>query len=198
MEQSQGEGFGDRPTEFVHGAAMLASCFWCETAHPAEQPLSVCPPCVAAYRTRRFPLGPLEMSGSFSLDDEVIDEVVSRTSPGNYALGYMDGDTFLVFYVGRSDSDVRRRLHEWVGTPSRYARYASTAKAAWGARRRGRLPLDVPAQGPVGARGESSYTRFAYSYASSSEVAFEKECRNYDDFGGCVALDNTARPVSPP
>jgi hypothetical protein len=142
-------------------------------------------------------MGPLEMSGSFPLDDEVIDEVVSRTSPGNYALGYLDGTTFLVFYVGRSDSDVRLRLHEWVGRPSRYARYAPSAKAAWGARRRGRLPLDSPAQDRV-ARVESSYTRFAYSYASSPEAAFEKECRNYDDFGGSGALDNAARPVSSP
>jgi hypothetical protein len=143
-------------------------------------------------------MGPLEMSGSFRLDDEVIDEVVRQTSPGNYALGYLDGDTFLVFYVGRSDSDVRRRLHEWVGAPSRYARYESSAKAAWGTRRRGCFPLDAPSQGRVGARGGSSYTRFAYSYASSKEAAFEKECRNYSDFGGSVALDNTARPISSP
>jgi len=143
-------------------------------------------------------MGPLAMSGSFPLDDEVIDDEVSRTSPGNYALGYMDGDTFLVFYVGRSDADVRRRLHEWVGAPSRYARYAPDAKAAWGAHRRGSLPLDAPAQARVGARVESGYTRFAYSYAPTAEAAFEKECQNYDDFGGSVALDNTARPVWPP
>jgi hypothetical protein len=148
------------------------------------------------YRARRFPMGPLEMSGSFPLDDEMIDQVVSRTSPGNYALGYMDGETFLVFYVGRSDADVRRRLHEWVGAPSRYARYATDAKAAWGARRHGSLPFDAPAQARVGTNFESGYTRFAYSYAATAEAAFEKECQNYDDFGGSVALDNTTRPVS--
>ena len=196
MEHNQ--GFGDRRSKLVDEASRLASCFWCETAHSAEHPLSVCPACAQTYRVKRFPMGPLEMSGSFPLDDAVIDEVVSQTSPGNYALGYLDGDTFLVFYVGRSDSDVSRRLHEWVGTPSGYARYASSAKAAWGTRRRGCLPVDAPAQGRVGVRGESSYTRFAYSYASSPEVAFEKECRNYDDFGGSVALDNTARPISSP
>jgi hypothetical protein len=189
--------FGD-PSAFVAEASRLASCFWCETAHPAEHPLSVCPSCVESYRVKRFPMGPLEMSGSFPLDDRVIDEVVSQTSPGNYALGYLDGDTFLVFYVGRSDSDVRLRLHEWVGTPSRYVRYASSAKAAWNTRRRDYFPWDAPAQGRVGAGGGSSYTRFAYSYASSKEVAFEKECRNYDDFGGSVALDNAARPISSP
>jgi len=50
---------------------------------------------------------------SYPLDRDVIDELITRTSPGNYALGYMDRDGFNVFYVGRSDSDVRRRLHEW-------------------------------------------------------------------------------------
>ena len=40
-------------------------------------------------------------------------EIAHEASPGNYALKYMDGDTFNVFYVGRSNSDVRQRLHEW-------------------------------------------------------------------------------------
>ena len=196
MQHSHREGFEEHPSKFLHEGLLLASCFWCDTAHPASHPLSVCPTCVGTYRARRFPMGLLEMTGSFPLDDETIDEAVSRISPGNYALGYLDGDTFLVFYVGRSDSDVRGRLHDWVGTPSRDARYAPSGKAAWGARRRRRLPLDAPAQGRVGAREESGYTRFAYSYASSPEVAFEKECRNYDDFGGSGALDNADRPRS--
>jgi hypothetical protein len=45
---------------------------------------------------------------------------------------------------------------------------------------------------------ESSYTRFAYSYAPSAETAFEQECRNYDDFGGSARLDNEAPPVRAP
>ena len=174
----------------------LASCFWCGFLHAAPYPLSVCPTCVGAYRARRFPLGPLEMSGSFPLDDAMIDEVVSRTSPGNYALGYMDGGTFVVFYVGRSDSDVRRRLHEWVGTPSRYERYASTARAPWGLHRSDAFPVDAPTPRRVGAAVDSSYTRFAYSYAPSAAAAFQKECQNYEDFGGSSGLDNAARPVS--
>jgi hypothetical protein len=52
----------------------------------------------------------------------------------------------------------------------------------------------APALGRVGT-GESSYTRFAYSYADSAEAAFGKECRNYDDFGGSATLDNVARPA---
>jgi len=175
---------------------LQASCFWCEGLHPAEHPLSVCPPCVGTYGAARFPMGPLEMSGSFALDDAMIDETVSRTSPGNYALGYLDEGTFQVFYVGRSDSDVRRRLHEWVGAPSRCRRYVSSEKAAWNLHSRRGSSGAAPSLGPVGAAMDSSYTRFAYSYATSAEAAFEKECQNYDDFGGSGGLDNAARPVA--
>jgi hypothetical protein len=146
---------------------------------------------VARYLTVRS----LEMSGSYPLSDEAIDEALTRTSPGNYALGYMDCDTFRVFYVGRSDSDVRERLHEWVGMPSRYENYASPAKASWGVHRRGQLPVDAPALGRVG-NAETSYTHFAYSYAHSAEAAFEKERRNFEDFGGTNALDNETEPIS--
>ena len=136
----------------------------------------------------------LEMNGSYLLSDDAIDEALARTSPGNYALGYMDGDTFNVFYVGRSDADVRQRLHEWVGMPSRYENHASLAKASWGMHRRGPLPVDAPALDRVG-NAESSYTRFAYSYARSAEEAYAKEWRNYDTFGGSHWLDNETRPV---
>jgi hypothetical protein len=177
---------------------LLTNCFWCRSQHAAEAALSVCPSCAGTYRARRFPMGPLQMSGAFPLDDEVIDEMVSRTAPGNYALGYMDDDTFVVFYVGRSDSDVRGRLHEWVGAPSPDGRHAPSAQAAWGLHQRAGFPVPTPRLGRVGVGVDSGYTRFAYSYAASAEAAFEKECRNYDDFGGCGGLDNPARPVSPP
>jgi len=144
-----------------------------------------------AYSTMRS----LEMSGSYPLNDEAIDDALTRTSPGNYALGYMDGDTFSVFFVGRSDSDVRRRLHEWVGMPSRYERHSSQAKASWGVQRRGKLPVDAPALDRVGCV-ESSYTCFAYSYAGSADEAYAKEWRNYDAFGGSQGLDNQTQPVS--
>lgn len=137
----------------------------------------------------------LEMSGSYPLSDDAVDEALTRTSPGNYALGYMDGDTFSVFYVGRSDSDVRQRLHEWVGLPSRFENYASPTKASWEVHLRGQLPLDAPALGHV-ENAESGYTRFAYSYARSAEEACAKEWRNYDAFGGNRGLDNATQPVS--
>jgi hypothetical protein len=137
----------------------------------------------------------LEMNSSYPLTDEAIDEVLTRKSPGNYALGYMDGTTFVVFYVGRSDSDVRQSLHGWVGAPSGYDRYAPASKAAWASRRGGLMPLDRPALGRVG-NAETSYTRFAYSYARSAEEAYAKEWRNYDAFGGSHGLDNETQPVS--
>jgi hypothetical protein len=139
----------------------------------------------------------LEMNGSYPLSDEAVDQTVTRTSPGNYALGYMDGTTFMVFYVGRSDSDVKHRLHKWVGAPSRYERYTPSAKAAWASRRRFLKPLDALALGRARAL-DGSYTRFAYSYAPSAEAAFERECRNYDDFGRSGELDNEAHPVRTP
>ena len=194
MEQSEGRDFNNGPSELVHEAPLLVSCISCEKLHRADAPLEfnpVCSTCAARSSSMRS----LEMHGSYPLSDEAIDNVLTRTSPGNYALGYMDGTTFIVFYVGRSDSDVRRRLHDWVGFPSRYDRYGPASKAAWGTRGGGPMPLGRPTLGRVGAHVDSSYTHFAYSYAASSEAAFETECRNYDDFGGSGDLDNEGRPA---
>ena len=190
----------DEGGNFPHGrsdreASALVGCFWCERLHPGEHPLSVCPACAARLWTMRS----LEMSGSYPLTDAAIDGALTRTAPGNYALGYMDGDAFRVFYVGRADSDLRRRLHEWVGMPSHYDRYAPASKAPWAIRLGGLMPLGLgaPAPGRVG-NVEASYTRFAYSYAPSAEAAFEKERRNYFDFGGSAELDNEAPPGRTP
>jgi hypothetical protein len=136
----------------------------------------------------------LEMSGSYPLSDEAIDEVLTRTSAGNYALGYMDGETFNVFYVGRSDFDLKGRLHDWVGAPSQCDRYAPHRKAAWRLHTSPCMPLGAPALGPVGAEVQSGYTHFAYSYAGSAEAAFGKEWRNYESFGGRGQLDNESHP----
>jgi hypothetical protein len=169
------------------------TCFWCRRLHAGQHPLSVCPACMARYSTMRS----LEMCGSYPLNDEAIDEQLTRISPGNYALGYLDGEDFTVFYVGRSDSDLRRRLHEWVGLPSRFERYASPAKASWAVHRRDRFPVDAPALDRV-INAASDYTRFAYIYASSAEEAYAREWRNYDSFGGSHGLDNDTEPFSAP
>jgi hypothetical protein len=138
------------------------------------------------------------MKGPYPLSHDAIDDALARTSAGNYALGYLDGNAFVVFYVGRSDSDVRQALHDWVGSPSRYRAYAPSSKAACGSRHRGPLPFGIPALARVGMNVDSSYTRFAFSYARSAEAAFEEECRNYRDFGGRDGLDNEHPPRAAP
>jgi len=41
------------------------------------------------------------------------------------------------------------------------------------------------------------YKQFKFSYAASSKEAFEKECRNYHDFGGSQKLENKVHPDRP-
>ncbi len=77
----------------------------------------------------------LDMHGSYELTVFSIDKHVTKTSPGNYALGYQSNDekTFYVEYVGRSDVNVGSRLKNHVG--GKYKRfmfsYASSPKAAF-------------------------------------------------------------------
>jgi hypothetical protein len=169
------------------------SCSVCQKPHRVPSALEfdpVCSTCAADGPALHL----LAMDGSFPLTGAAIDAVLSQRSAGNYALGYMDDTTFIVSYVGRSDSDVRRRLHDWVGAPSQYRRYAPGGKAAWGARRGGLTPLDTPMLRRVGGAAEGCYTHFAYRYAASPEAAFQTECRNYEDFGGRGGLDNDSPP----
>ena len=101
----------------------------------------------------------LGMEGSYTFSSSEIDKIVTKISPGNYALGYVnDKNTYIVQYVGRSDSDVNKELK---------------------------------------AKLNSKYKKFKYSYATSPKVAFEKECRNYHDFGGNKDLDNEIHPGRP-
>ena len=101
----------------------------------------------------------LEMQGSYELTRANVDAVVTKTSPGNYALGYVNNDdVFVVQYVGRADGDVASRIKQHVG---------------------------------------EKYKRFKFSYATSPKAAFEKECKNYHDFGGSQSLDNKIHPDRP-
>lgn len=46
--------------------------------------------------------------------------------------------------------------------------------------------------------GENNkYKLFKFSYATSPKAAFEKECKNYHDFGGSEKLDNKQHPERP-
>lgn len=99
----------------------------------------------------------LDMQGPFNLTVAEIDQQITKTQTGNYALGKMDGSTFIVQYVGRSDSDVASRLKQHVG----------------------------------------KYPKLKFSYATSPKAAFEKECKNFHDFGEEKALDNKIHPDRP-
>ena len=74
----------------------------------------------------------LNMKGSYALTTKKIDEVVKRTSPGNYALGNTSNSDFYPEYVGRSDEDVNGRLKDWVGKYQKFMfSYATSPKAAF-------------------------------------------------------------------
>lgn len=71
------------------------------------------------------------LRGPFRLDSSAISGEITRTSAGAYALGRMDGNTFLISYVGRADSDVAKRLSQHVGEYAvfKYEYYASPKAA---------------------------------------------------------------------
>ena len=54
--------------------------------------------------------------GSYTLTKIKIDEIVTSICAGVYVLGHsLANGTFIVQYVGRSDTDVNSRLKQWVG-----------------------------------------------------------------------------------
>lgn len=72
------------------------------------------------------------LRGSYPLTSTEIDNNITKTSPGAYALGYTRGDKFHIEYVGRSDSDVNARLKDHVGSYKRFKfEYYGSAKAAF-------------------------------------------------------------------
>jgi hypothetical protein len=76
----------------------------------------------------------LGMEGPYVFTYSEIDRVVTTTSPGNYALGYTkDDDTFIVQYVGRSDTDVKQELKARLATKYKHFKYsyATSPKAAF-------------------------------------------------------------------
>ncbi|MEM2146870.1 MAG: hypothetical protein QW279_16015 [Candidatus Jordarchaeaceae archaeon] len=72
------------------------------------------------------------LRGPYNLDNATIDAIVTRTSPGAYALGKVDDNTFYVSYVGRSDDDIKSRLKDWVGKYPKFKfEYYDSPKAAF-------------------------------------------------------------------
>ena len=72
------------------------------------------------------------LKGSFPLSKGQVDAQVSIVSPGIFALGTRsaDGSKFTIARVGRSDTDVNRRLHEYVGRYSHFKFGYSPSSAA--------------------------------------------------------------------
>lgn len=60
------------------------------------------------------------LHGSFSLNDQTINEEVDSGSAGVYALGYLRGKTFIIQHIGRSGTDVNARLKEYIGKYDRF------------------------------------------------------------------------------
>lgn len=57
----------------------------------------------------------LERYGPFAYNQITINEKIPEGVIGNYALGHIEGDAFVVEYVGRSDTDLRERLPHDIG-----------------------------------------------------------------------------------
>lgn len=57
----------------------------------------------------------LGMGTVYNFDSDTINAAITRKCCGNYALGYIEDDEFIVEYVGRSDSDVKGRLLNHIG-----------------------------------------------------------------------------------
>ena len=77
----------------------------------------------------------LNMYGPYDLTPVSINANVTQISPGNYALGRLKTKyAFLVFHIGRSDTDIRNKLLSWVGKTKHALfkfNYASSPKAAF-------------------------------------------------------------------
>jgi len=55
------------------------------------------------------------LSGPYRLVDYEINQNIDRC-PGTYVLGYINQENlFAIKYVGRSDIDLNKRLHDWIG-----------------------------------------------------------------------------------
>ena len=106
----------------------------------------------------------LDMLGPFALTDNEVNKRVPENVMGNYAFLQKKWltDKYLVRYVGRSDSDLKKEIKQQMKT--------DCAKGC---------------------------THFKFSIASTKKEAFEKECRNYHDFGGRDHLHNENHPDKP-
>lgn len=111
----------------------------------------------------------LEMKGPFVLTDEEVDRRVEDHKMGNYAYGYIENrEGKKVFIV----------------------RYV------------GRSTTDLKKEIKERHTKDDKFTPdecqlFKFSYASTEKEAYEKECRNFHDFGEEKSLLNDIHPAKP-
>lgn len=118
----------------------------------------------------------LDMDGPFDLDRRVIETSVTQPLPGTFAIGHKDkGGRFQVQYVGRDDQNLAAALlkavNRGVGKPGIVGRMLG---------------------------GKPVANAFKFSYASTAQAAYEKQCRNFHAFGETRSLENSAHPTPPP
>lgn len=65
----------------------------------------------------------LGMKGPFALDKGLIDCIVPDNVIGNYALGYVRNNIFFVKYIGRSDTDLKKRICDHIGEKDYYTHF---------------------------------------------------------------------------
>lgn len=70
----------------------------------------------------------LEMHGPYELNEIAINIVVPENIIGNYALGYMNNNIFIVKYVGRSDTDLKKRITDHIGEKTYYTHFKYVEK----------------------------------------------------------------------
>jgi len=77
----------------------------------------------------------LDMFGPFDFTVESIDNNITYSKPGDYALGFQNSSgLFVICYIGRAEKDLRTELKCFIGTP-RYDKfkfsYSATVKEAY-------------------------------------------------------------------
>lgn len=72
------------------------------------------------------------LNGPYLLNNNGIGRVITRASAGAYALGSIVNGVFNIFYVGRSDCDVGKRLKDHIGKHAHFKfDYFGSPKAAF-------------------------------------------------------------------
>lgn len=111
----------------------------------------------------------LDMYGPFRLNNEEVDKRVRENKIGNYAYGYIGYKKGKRTFIVRYVGRSDNDLRQEIKT-----RYKTDAKFT-----------------------DNDCLYFKFSYAENKKEAYEKECRNYHDFGGSECLYNDIHPARP-